>query len=100
MHRSLKMASKQIGSGDVNSSIHETSRTKSVCFLLFANPPTLTEVGKIGEIFVNPPRPGKKNEKSAALGIDLTSNFSNKLGFSEVVVCFAYHIRLSQGFLH
>ena len=30
----------------------------------------------------------------------LTSNFSAKLGFFDVVVCFAYHIRLLQGFLH
>ena len=32
--------------------------------------------------------------------IDLTSNFSAKLGFFDVVGNFAYYIRLLQGFLH
>ena len=32
--------------------------------------------------------------------VNLTSNFSAELGFFEVTVCFAYHIRLPQGFLH
>ena len=38
--------------------------------------------------------------RTVAIEGNLTSTFLAKLGFFDVVVCFAYHIRLPQGFLH